>query len=144
MNPYKKWKQVGIWINFSQQTFQRCFNVVFCLIRRRNVGQRQINVETLLCISTLEFTTLSNVETTLSFSTLMWTTLVNVETTWKWPFPKKTKKIISNRIHRIRSFNYYFIIFLTLLLMLSWICPRVLAGPQKLFKYYERFCIART
>ena len=30
-----------------QQTFQRCFNVVFWLIRRRNVGKRQINVETM-------------------------------------------------------------------------------------------------
>ena len=30
-----------------QQTFQRCLNVVFWLIRRRNVGKRQINVETM-------------------------------------------------------------------------------------------------
>ena len=30
-----------------QQTFQRCFNVVFWLTRRRNVGKRQINVETM-------------------------------------------------------------------------------------------------
>ena len=27
-----------------QQTFQRCFNVAFWLIRRRDVGKRQINV----------------------------------------------------------------------------------------------------
>ena len=125
---------------FSQQTFQHCFNIVFWLIRRCDVGQGQINVETTLCISTLEFTTsnnvesmlyststliyttLDNVETTLSFSTLIWTTLVNVETTlWKWPFLKRTKQIISNRIHRIRSFDY-FIIFFTLLPMLSWMC----------------------
>ena len=33
------------------KTFQRCFNVVFWLIQRRDVGQRQINVETTLCIS---------------------------------------------------------------------------------------------
>ena len=30
----------------SQQTFQRCFNIDFWLIRRRDVGQLQINVET--------------------------------------------------------------------------------------------------
>ena len=34
-----------------QEIFQRCFNVA------RNVGQRQINVETTCCTSTLEFTT---------------------------------------------------------------------------------------
>ena len=107
----------------SQRTFQRCFNVVFWLMRRRDVGQRQVYVETTLCISTLEFTTsnnvesmlcistliwttLDNIETTLSFSTLIWTTLVNVETTlWKWPFLKRTRQIISKRIHGIRSFN---------------------------------------
>ena len=61
---------------------------------------------------------------------------------WKWPFLKRTKQIISNRILGIRSFNYYFIIFFTLLPMLSWICRRVLARPRKFFKYYERFCIA--
>ena len=100
-------------------------------MRRCDVVQRQITVETTLCILTLEFTTsnnvesmmcistliwttLDNVETTLSFSTLIWTALVNVEITlWKWPFPKRTKQIISNRIHGIRSFNYYFIIFFT-------------------------------
>ena len=54
----------------SQQTFQRCFNVVFWLMRRRDVGQRQINVETMLRISTLEFTTSNNVESTLCISTL--------------------------------------------------------------------------
>ena len=117
----------------TQQAFQHCFNVVFWLIRCRDVGQPQVNIETTLCISTLEFTT------------LIWTTLVNVETTlWKWLFLKRTKQIISNRIQGIRSFNCYFIIFFTLLPMLSWICQRVLARPQKFFKYYERYCIART
>ena len=65
----------------TQQTFQRCFNVVLWLMRRRDVGQRQINVETTLCISTLEFTTLNNVESTLCISTLNFTTLGNVQTT---------------------------------------------------------------
>ena len=146
----------------SQQIFQRCFNVVFWLIQRHDVGQHQINVETTLCISTLEFTTsnnvesklcistliwttLENVETTLSFSTSSFTTLVNVETTlWKWPFLKRTKKIVSNRIHGIQSLNYYFIIFFILLPALRGICRRVLANPRKFLKDHEKYCIART
>ena len=65
----------------TQRTFQRRFNVVFRLIWRRDVAQRQSNVETTLSTSTLKFTTLNNVETTLYISTLNWTTLDNVETT---------------------------------------------------------------
>ena len=94
----------------TQQTFQRCFNVAFWLMRRHDVRQCQINVETTLCISTLKFTTSNNVESTLCISTLTWTTLDNVETTlsfstssfttlvkvettlWKWPLLKRTKK----------------------------------------------------
>ena len=147
---------------YTQQTFQRCFNVVFWLIRRRDVGQRQFNVETTLHISTLEFTTSNNVESMLCISTLIWTTLGNVETTlsfsrssfttlvnvkttlWKWPFLKKKQQIIPNRIHGIQSFNYYFIIFFTLLPMLRGICRRVRARPRKFFKDHERYCIART
>ena len=53
----------------TQQRFQCRFNVLFWLIRRRNVRQRQINVETTLCISTLEFTTLNNMESMLCIST---------------------------------------------------------------------------
>ena len=86
---------------------QRWNNVVYFNLEIYNVKQRWINVD---------IKTLDNVETTLSFSTLIWTLLVNVEITlWKWPFLKRTKQIISNRIHGIRSFNYYFIIFFTLL-----------------------------
>ena len=91
----------------TQQTFQRQFDVVFRLIWRRNVAQRQINVEATLCTSTLKFTTWNNIETTFCFSTLIWTTLDNVktalsfstsiftqlgnfETTFRiWPFEKK-------------------------------------------------------
>ena len=106
----KKCKMKNINLQQTQQTFQRCFNVVFWLIRCRDVGQRKTNIEIALCISTLEFTlsnnvesvlcisaliwasALDNVETTLSFSTSNFTTLVNVETTfWKWPFLNKTK-----------------------------------------------------
>ena len=120
----------------TQQTFQRCFNVFFWLTRRRDVGQRQINIETtlcistlkstmsnnvesMLCISTLTWTALGNVETTLLFSTSSFTMLVNVETTlWKWPLLKKTKNTRknsnrknSNRIPGIQNFSYHFIIF---------------------------------
>ena len=55
---------------YTQQTFQRCFNVVFWLTRRCDVGQCQINIETTLCISTMKFTTFNNVESTLCISTL--------------------------------------------------------------------------
>ena len=89
------------------------FNVVFRLKWRRDATQRQINVEAMLCTSTLRFTTFNNVKildyvkTTLFISTLNWTTLVNVETTLTfstsifktlgnvetplviWPFEKK-------------------------------------------------------
>ena len=92
-----------------QQTCQRRLNVVFRLVGRRDVAQRQINVEKTMCTSTLWFLTFNNVETTLSISTLNWTTLDNVEKTlsfsmsifrtlgnvettlWIWPFQKKIK-----------------------------------------------------
>ena len=41
----------------AQQTFQHCFNLVFWLVQRYDVGQRQTNVETTLRFSPLEFTT---------------------------------------------------------------------------------------
>ena len=112
------WKKNIIWnkielseLHIAQQIFQRRFNVGFRLIWRRDVPQRQINVETTLCTSTLKFTTLGNVETTLCISTLNWTTLDNVETTLSfstsifttlgnvettlriWPFEKKKASI---------------------------------------------------
>ena len=93
----------------TQQTFQLRFNVVFRLIWGRDVEQRQINVKTTLCMSTLKFTTLcfstlnwttlDNVEPTLSFSTSIFTTLGNVETTLRiWPFEKKYKPRFKNKI----------------------------------------------
>ena len=129
-------------------------------MRRRDVGQRQINVEKTLCISTLKcatannvestlcistltWTTLDNVETTLSFSTSSFTMLVNVETTLRNWTKKRTNIIISNRIQEIQSFNYYFVIF-TFLPMLRVIFWRVLAKLRKFLKDYEKYCIART
>ena len=94
----------------TQETFQRCFNVVVRMRWRRNDGQCQINVETTLCMSTLKFTTLNNVKSTLPilmlilttsgnvktmllFSTSSFITLINVETTlWIWPFSKGWKE----------------------------------------------------
>ena len=103
------------------------------------------NVESMLCISTLIWTTLGNVETTLSLSTSNFTTLVNVEATlWKWPFIKQTKQIMSNRIHGTQTFNYYFIIFFTLLTMLRGICPRVFARQRKFFRDLKTYSIAST
>ena len=143
------------------QTFQRCFNVVLWLTQRHDVIQRQINVETKSYISTVKFTTSNNVESMLCISTLIWKTLDNVQrrlpyststfttlnvekTLWKWPFLKITKQIISNRIHRIQSFNYYFIIFFTFLAILRRICWRVLTRLQKFSKDHKRYCIPRT
>ena len=100
----------------TQQTFQCRFNVAFRLIWCRGVAQRQINVETTLCTSTLKFTRFINLETTLRISTLNWTTLGNVETTWSfstsifttlgnfettlqiWPFGKKIKPRFKSKI----------------------------------------------
>ena len=103
-------------IHYTQQTFQRRFNVVFRLIWRRGAAQRQMNVEITLRTSTLKFKTLNKVETTLCFSTLNWTlldkvetmlsfstpiftTLGNVEATLRiWPFGKKIKPRFKNKI----------------------------------------------
>ena len=41
--------------------FQCCFNVVFRLTQDRDVRQRQINFETMLCTSKFKFTTFNNV-----------------------------------------------------------------------------------
>ena len=112
---------------------QRWNNVMYFNVGISNVEQRRINV--------VYFT----VETTLLFSTSSFSTLVNVETTlWKWPFLKRAKHITSNRIQRIQRFNYYFIVFFTLLPSITGICPQVLARLQKTFKGHKKYCIAST
>ena len=114
----------GIWDKYNiQQTFQPCFNVIVRLIYRRSVGQREINIETTLFMSMLEFTTLNNVESTLFISTLIWTTLGNVETTlplstliykmlshvettlWIWPLKKMENKLRAKYIIITLSFK---------------------------------------
>ena len=89
-------------LSWHWPTSNQCWNnVVFSTSNQRCVFHRWCQ------------TTSHNVETTLIFSTWGFTTFVNDETKlWKWPFPKiTTSKIISNWIHWIESFNYYFIIF---------------------------------
>ena len=51
-------------------------------------------------------------------------------------FKKNKKKIISSWMHWIQSFNYYFIILLTLLPILSGIYLRIFAKPHKILKYW--------
>ena len=139
----------------TQQTFQRRFNVVFRLIWRSDVTQRQINVETTLCMSTLKYTTSNNVQTTLYISTLNWTTLDNVETMLSfstsifttlgevettlqiWPFGKKIKPWFKNtwfnnifELQRIWwTQNLHF--FPTL----RGICKRILTESYKFLKH---------
>ena len=126
-----------------QQTFQRCFNVVFWLIRRRDVGKLQINVETMYFNVDI-----NNVRQRRNHVVILNVDMNNAgkrqNNAVKMSIFKKKKQIISNRIHKIRTFNYYFRIFFTLLPIVSWICRRVLARPRKFFKYNERFCIAIT
>ena len=139
----------------TQQTFQRRFNVVFRLIWRCDVTQRQINVKTKLGTSTLKFTTLNNVETTLYFSTLNWTTLEKVEATLSfstsifrtlgnvkttlriWPFEKKINPWFKNKI--ILSFKKYaglkeYAGFSSFFPILRGICKRTFTEPQKFIK----------
>ena len=55
----------------------------------------------------------------------------------KTSFSEKNKKIqikSSNRMHEIESFNYYLIMFFTLLPMLGGTCKRVLAKPRSSYK----------
>ena len=96
--------------------FQRCFRSIW----RRDVAQRQFNVEATLCTSTLKFTKFDNVESTLSIWTSIWTAIDNIETTllfsrsiftalgnvetilWIWPFSKK----INLNSKRIYIFNF--------------------------------------
>ena len=102
---------------------QRWINVVYFNVDRNNVRQCRNNV----VIFNNEMNNVGK----------RWNNVVKMTI-------KRTKQVISNTIHRFRSFNYDFIIFFTLLPMLIWIYRRVLARPRKFFKYYERFCIART
>ena len=80
----------------TQQTFHHCFNVVIRLIWLREVTQRQINVETTLCLPILKLTTL-NVKSTLSISTQILTALDNIETMFFFPTSSFTTLIKSKQ-----------------------------------------------
>ena len=97
-------------LTFSSNNIQCGFNVFIRLMWRRDVRQRQIKVESKMCLSKSKFLTLNNVDSTLPmstvilarlgnvktmllFSTLSFTTLINIETTlWLWPFAKNWKE----------------------------------------------------
>ena len=140
-------------LNLFQQIFQRRFNVVFRSIWRRDVAQRQVNVETTLCTSELKFITLNNIETTLCILKLNWTTLDNVVTTLsfqrqfsqRWANPKQhckydnwKKKLsldsqrksyfwASRNILDSKSSSFFSI--------LREICKKIFVEPQKFLKH---------
>ena len=128
------WYNVATWDNVKSTLKQRCvfqrwnlqrqINVLYFNVNVNNVRQRRSNV----VIFNVQFHNVGKRRN-------------NVV---KMAFLKITKQIISNKIYGIQSFNYYFIIFFTLLPMLRGICWRVLAGPWKFFKDYDIYCIART
>ena len=91
------------------------------------MGQRQINVETTSCISTLEFTTSSQRCVFQRWCEQRGNNVMKMTIS-----KKKKKKIISNGIKWIQSFNCYFIIFFASLPILRRLCWTILAKPQKL------------
>ena len=99
---FQRWLLVDMTSQRGTTSNQRWNNVFISTLEFTTLK----NVETSLFISTLMWTTLDKVETMLFFSTSSFTTLVNTEETlWKWPFPKKTKKIISNWITEYTEFK---------------------------------------
>ena len=93
------------------------------------------NVETTLCISTLNWTTLDNVKTTLSFSTSIFTTLGNVETTLRiWPFEKKALIQKQKNIFELQRICWTHNL-LPFFLILTGICKGIFAEPQKFLKH---------
>ena len=120
---------------------QRWNDVVYFNVEIYNVEQRRINV--------VYFNAdMSNVRQRQNNVVIFNGELHNVGKCWnnvvKMTIFKKNKKIISNRIHGIQSFNYYFIIFFTLLPMLWGICLRVIVKPWKFLQDHEKYCIAKT
>ena len=90
------------------------------------------NVETMLCISTLNWTTLGKVKTTLSFSTSVFTTLGNIQI---WPFEKKASIQKQNKLSELQricwtqNLLYFFPILIG-------IYRRIFAEPQKFLKHW--------
>ena len=121
-----RWKNVMCFNVGIYNVEQRWINVAYFNVDMDNIRQRWNNV----VIFNIEFHNVGK----------------NRKMLWKWMFPKRTKKKkdILNWIHGIQSFNYYFIIFFTLLPVLIGICRRVLVKPRKLLKDHDEYCIART
>ena len=128
------WYDVVTWENvkstltqycvFQCWSLQRRTNIMYFNVDMNNVRQRRNNV----VIFNVEFYNVGK----------RWNNVV------KMTISKRNKKNnILNRIHRIQSFNYYFIIF-TLLPMLRGICRRVFDKAQKFLKDHEKYCIAKT
>ena len=131
------WKDVGTCDNVKSTLKQRCVfqHGIY------NVEKRRINV----VYYNVDINNVRQCENNVIFNVEFSTKLVNVETTLlKWLYLKRTKKIISNRIHEIWGFNNYFMKFFPLLLMLRGICYRVLAKPRKLLKDHEKYCVAKS
>ena len=100
---------------------QRRINVVFFNFDMSNVRQRLNNI----AIFNVEFHNVGKSRNNVVKMTIL----------------KRTKKK-SNRMHGIQSFNYYFIIFFTLLSLLRVICRRVLVKPRKILKGHEKYSTA--
>ena len=88
------------------------------------------DIKTMLCISTLNWTTLDNVQTTLPFSSSIFTTLRI------WPFEKKIKPQFKNKIMFLSfkdkaGLKIFFIFFP----ILRGICKRIFAEPLKFVKH---------
>ena len=117
----------------TQQTFQRRFNVGFRLIWRRDVAQRQINIETTLFISTLNLTALYVVETTFFFLTSIFTTS---KQRCEYDHLKKNQVSIQKqnnifhlqRICWAQNLVHFFPIWRE-------ICKRIFPEPQKFLKH---------
>ena len=140
-------------LNLFQQIFERRFNVVFRLIWRRDVVQRQINVETTLCTSDLKVITFNNVETTLCILKLNWTTLDNVGTTLSfstsifttlrkakttlqiWQLEKKLSLDSQRKSYSWASRNMLDSKSSSFFSILRGICKKIFVEPQKFLKH---------
>ena len=119
----KKWSREIFVINSVLKTNQHWINIFCFKLDLNNVQQRQNSI----LIFRMDWKTLRNVGTTL----------------WIWPFEKKqtsraTQNNIFELLRKIIWIEYNgFKIFFTLFSILTRICRRVFANPQKLLKHRE-------
>ena len=113
-----------------QQTCQRQLNVVFRLVGRRDVAQRQINVEKTLCISFRQ--RWSNVVIfNVNFHNV-WQRRNKVANTTIWK--KKIKPRFKNKIIFLSFKDYARLKIFFIFLILRGICKIKFAEPQKILK----------